>query len=271
MLKAWIAHPLARGLDLDDPRTTERRRQIIGRKPFLRDIYVDWYTALASAIPDGTGRVLELGSGAGFLSDFVPNLITSDTFLCPGLRVVLDGRRLPFADGTLRGIAMTNVLHHLPDPRRFFAEAFRCVRPGGVIVMVEPWVTGWSTRVYTQLHHEPFHPDAPTWDFSSTGPLSGANGALPWILFERDRARFEQEFAGWSIELVAPFMPFRYLLSGGVSLRTLMPAWTSGFWSRVETVMGHGSARMAMFARIVLKRLPHDHRPVPHQRSPSQA
>jgi SAM-dependent methyltransferase len=256
MIKTWLVHPLARVHDLDDPSTTTRRRQIIEQKPFLRDIYIDWYSAVARAIPPGPGRVLELGSGAGFLRDFVPGLITSETFLCPEISVVLDGLRLPFGAGTLRAIAMTNVLHHLPDVRRFFNEASFCVRPGGAIVMVEPWVTRWSRTVYSRLHYEPFRPDDTDWEFTSTGPLSGANGALPWILFERDRARFAREVPGWTVELIEPFMPFRYIMSGGMSLRPLMPGWTSGFWSRLESAMGEAAARMAMFARIVLRRTP---------------
>jgi hypothetical protein len=199
--------------------------------------------------------VLEIGSGPGFLSDFVSGLISSEMFVCPGVRVVLDGRHLPFRIGVLRAITMTNVLHHLPDPRRFFSEAQKCVRSGGAIVMVEPWVTPWSTLVYTRLHHEPFHPEAPNWEFTSTGLLSGANGALPWILFERDRTQFEREFPQWSVETIVPFMPLRYLLSGGVSMRSLMPGWSSSFWSGVEKVMGVSADRMAMFARIVLRRL----------------
>jgi SAM-dependent methyltransferase len=254
VLKTWLVHPLARGLDLDDPKTTALRRQIIDQKPFLRDIYTDWYTAVAKSLPSGPGRVLELGSGAGFLRDFVPDLITSEMFLCPAIRVVLDGLYLPFGNRTLRAIAMTNVLHHLPDVRRFFIEAARCVRPGGAIVMVEPWVTRWSTTIYSRWHHEPFHPEAETWDFASTGPLSGANGALPWILFERDRVRFQRELPVWSVEQVEPFMPFRYLVSGGVSLRSLMPGWTSSLWSGLEAMLGDTAVRMAMFARIVLRR-----------------
>jgi len=74
--------------------------------------------------------VLELGSGAGFLKSFVPDLITSEVFYCPGIDFVLNGLDLPFMTGSLQGIVMTDVLHHIPQPRRFFAEAARCVCPG---------------------------------------------------------------------------------------------------------------------------------------------
>jgi SAM-dependent methyltransferase len=259
MIKALIAHPLTRGLDLDDPATTGLRRRIIEDKPLLRDIYTEWYTAIARSLPPGPGDVLELGSGPGFLAELVSGLISSDTFRCPGIRLVADGRHLPFAPGTLRAIVMTNVLHHLPDPRRFFAEAATCVRPGGVMAMVEPWVTPWSRLVYTRLHHEPFEPEADRWEFPSTGPLSGANGALPWILFDRDRLQFEREFPQWSIGSISPSMPFRYLLSGGVSLRNLMPGWSSTFWRGLEGAMGSWASRMAMFATIVLRRVANGH------------
>ena len=65
--------------------------------------------------------------------------------------------------------------------------------------MIEPWNNPWAKWVYQNLHHEPFDPNA-GWTLPASGPLSGANGALPWILFERDRKKFEQHFIGWSIK-----------------------------------------------------------------------
>src|SRR5947207_5960324 len=107
LLRRVLAHPLTRGADLDDPSTTALRRQIIQSKPFLRKIYDEWYGLLAGDLPGGAGRVLELGSGAGHLRQFVPDAITSEIFMCPGIDVVLDGQRMPLADGSLRAIVMT--------------------------------------------------------------------------------------------------------------------------------------------------------------------
>src|SRR6266851_7114178 len=253
-LKQWLAHPLTRGWDIDDPHTTQLRRSIIRDKGFLRQIYQEWYHTIAASLPVGEGAVLELGSGAGFLGDFVPDLITSETFTCADVRLVLDGRALPFAQASLRGIVMTDVLHHVSAPRRFFAEASRCVRPEGGLVCIEPWVTPWSRLVYTRLHHEPFCPEATVWEFPSSGPLSGANVALPWIIFERDRAQFEGEFPEWHIQAIDRMMPFRYLVSGGVSLRSLMPGCTFGIWQGFEKLLQPWMDKVAMFARIVLRR-----------------
>lgn len=253
-IKAWLSHPLTRGLDLDDPSTIEHSRLLIQSKPFLRAIYREWYGAISRALPVGDDPVLEVGSGPGFLGEFIPGLITSEILGCRGIRVSLDATRLPFSAGALRAIVMTNVLHHLPQPRRFFADAARCVRPGGALVMIEPWVSTWSSFVYTRLHHEPFEPDAEKWEFPATGPLSGANGALPWILFARDRAQFEDEFPEWRIESIRPGMPFRYLLSGGVSLRSLMPLSSDGMWRGFERIIQPWMTHWAMFAEIKLVR-----------------
>jgi SAM-dependent methyltransferase len=255
MLQAWLSHPLTRGLDIDDPRTTHLRLQIIQEKIFLRQIYEEWYRTIVGSLPNGKGAVLELGSGGGFMSDFVPDLITSELFYCPNIRAVLNGSCLPLVDNSLRGILMTNVLHHLPQPRLFFSEATRCVRSGGVVAMIEPWVTAWSRFVYTRLHHEPFNPETPSWELSTSGPLSGANGALPWIIFARDRVKFEREFPQWRIELIKPIMPFRYLLSGGVSLRSLAPGWSFRLCQQVENAFDCWRNQLAMFSQIVLRRL----------------
>jgi SAM-dependent methyltransferase len=255
LLKRLLAHPLTCGLDIDDPSTTARRRAIIEGKPFLKRIYQEWYETISGHLPDLDGPVLELGSGAGFLSQYVPRLITSEVFNCPGIQVVLDGQAIPIATGSLRAIVMTDVLHHIPDPRRFFSEAARCLLVGGRILLIEPWVSKWSRIVYTHLHHEPFQPDSPYWTIPLTGPLSGANGAMPWIIFDRDREEFAASFPQLKVQLVKPFMPFRYLVSGGVSLRTLMPNTTFRLWRGLEAAMSKHMRTWAMFAFIVVSNM----------------
>ncbi|HTS35929.1 MAG TPA: class I SAM-dependent methyltransferase [Candidatus Solibacter sp.] len=253
-LRRCLAHPLTSALAVDDPATTELRNQIIASKPFLRSIYDDWYRMLSNELPAGDGPVLELGSGAGYCEQFIPGLITSEIFHCSRARVVADAQQIPFADGSLRAIIMTDVLHHMPNVESFFREASRCLRQGGKIIMIEPWVTPWSRFVYTRLHHEPFLAEAKDWSFSSSGPLSGSNSALPWILFLRDRQKFESLFPELTIERIRPFMPFRYLISGGVGLRSLMPGLTYHLWARLECMLEPAMARLAMFVFVSLRR-----------------
>ncbi|MFO0874323.1 MAG: methyltransferase domain-containing protein [Phycisphaerales bacterium] len=283
MLSRLLAHPATRGLDLDSPQTTAIRREIVRGKPFLRKIYEEWYRLIAERVPKpvtggsvdtattvagttaASGRddedtmadaALELGSGAGFLDEFVPRLVTSDVFAVPGVARVIDARELPFRDASLRAIAMTNVFHHIPQVERFLDEAQRCLRPGGRLVMIEPWVTWWSRVVYTRLHHEPFDPAAPDWSFPATGPLSGANGALPWIVFSRDRDRLSRGFPRLRVLEARPIMPLRYLVSGGISMRALQPGWLHGAWAGLERLGGPLTRASGMFAIVVVERAP---------------
>lgn len=255
MIKNLLAHPLTRGMNIDDPATTELRRRIIQEKPFLRHIYEDWYRKLASHLPPVPGAVVELGSGGGFLKKLLPDLIASEIFFCRDITVVLDGCSLPFRDSSLRAIVLVDVLHHIPDVRRFFEESRRCLAPGGRLLLIEPWTTSWSKFIYQHLHHEPFRPEAAEWSFPTTGPLSGANGALPWIVFSRDRRRFEQEFPELAIQTIEPFMPFRYLISGGVSLRAMMPGLASPLWRTLEEQLGRWRNTWSMFAFVVIQRV----------------
>jgi hypothetical protein len=161
---------------------------------------------------------------------------------------------LPFRDGSLRAIVMTDVMHHISEPVPFLAEAERALVGGGRVLMIEPWVSAWSSFVYTRFHPEPFRPEASTWEFPSGGRLSGANGALPWIIFHRDLAAFRSRFPRLDLVRVDPFMPFRYLLSGGVSMRGLAPAWSFGLWKGIERLLAPWMRQLAMFAFIVIER-----------------
>jgi SAM-dependent methyltransferase len=253
-LKRALMHPLTRTVELDDPRMTELRLRVIKSKPFLRRIYSDWYHMMVSRIPDGAGHVLELGSGAGYFKQIVPGAISSEVFFCRNVDLIADARRLPFRSSSLKAIVMTDVFHHIPDPDAFLKEAVRCLQPQGRILMIEPWVGHWSKLIYCNLHHEPFDADADSWEIPQSGPLSGANGALPWIVFVRDRKILDRKFPDLVIEEISPMMPLRYLVCGGISTRNLMPAFTYNFWRTFEGAFSHWNSQLGMFALFCLRR-----------------
>ena len=252
IFETLLSHPLTRGLSVDDPRTTFLRRDIIQRKDFLRKLYCEWYGQIVGALIK-KDDVLELGSGAGFFQEFLPSVITSEILETPGVKLIADACDLPLPNLSLDAIVMTDVFHHIPNVSQFFVEATRCVRAGGKIVMIEPWRTPWSEWVYTHLHSEPFSPES-GWEIPNAGPLSGANGALPWIVFQRDKALFEAQYPLLRIKNIEPIMPFSYILSGGVSMRSLIPGWMYRPIRLLERVMLQ--RRWAMFALIELERIP---------------
>jgi hypothetical protein len=77
-----------------------------------------------------------------------------------------------------------------------------------------------------------FEPEAPGWtSVNYTGPASGANQALSYIVFKRDRARFLADFPNLELVLDRPHTHLLYLVSGGVNFRQLVP---SSFTSAVK-------------------------------------
>lgn len=225
LIRDLLMDPRARGLDLESAEATELHATLIREKPFLRGLYDRFYDDFLRAHDEAPpGARLEVGAGGGFLDELIPGLLTID--LRPGAKVSLQGSALdlPLGAESTGAIFMLNVLHHLPDPARFFEEASRVLEPGGRVVLTEPFVSPLSRLLFQNLHHEPFDPEQTGWEAPVGGALEGANGAVPWMLFVRDRAEFEERFPELLIHRVEPHTIALYLLSGGVSMRSLAPA-----------------------------------------------
>ena len=230
--------------------------QTIRNKPFLSRLYADFYEEIRLAMPEGVhGPVVELGAGAGFFKNHLPQLITGDVLPSRFIDVCFDARHLPFKPDSLKGIAMLNVFHHIPSAGLFLSDAQRCLKRGGVVVMIEPWITFWSHLIYKLLHHEATDTSQRGWDFESSGPLSGANQALPWIIFKRDGILFERIFPNLRIEAIRPHTPLRYLASGGLSHTATAPISWYAPLVRMETRAQPLRRGFSMFATIILKRI----------------
>lgn len=255
MAKKWLAHPLLRGLDLDSESLFIAQQKILRQKQFLKKIHLDFYSLIKSQLPDEKRKVIELGSGAGFMNELIPQTVRTDVFFHPYIQIVLDGAIPPFPDESLDAVVALNVFHHIPKIRSLLSNVSCILRPGGRFVMVEPWVTAWSKKVYTRLHQEPLDWMADQWEFLTSGPVSGANQALPWIVFQRDREIFEAEFPRLRILKIQPMTPFRYLLSGGVASWIGLPGFLYQPVKIFENLFARGMDRWAMFALVVIEKV----------------
>jgi SAM-dependent methyltransferase len=233
----------------------EDNYQTIRNKPFLTRLYADFYEELRLVMPAGVqGPVVELGAGAGFIKNHLPKVITGDVLPSRFVDVCFDARHMPFKQNSLRGIVMLNVFHHIPSAGVFLSNVQRCLKRGGVVVMIEPWITAWSHLIYKLFHHEATDISQRGWDFESSGPLSGANQALPWIVFKRDRILFERTFSNLRIDSIRPHTPLRYLASGGLSHKATAPISWYAPLVRMENQAQPLRGVFSMFATIILKR-----------------
>jgi len=254
----WLKLPQTRGIEnLDDPAVTLLHGRIIQKKPFLKKLYIDFYKQLQSAIYNPEKKILvELGSGGGFIKKMIGNVITSDILELPNVDRVFSATNMPFEQASIDAFFMIDVLHHITDPGRFFKETLRCLKIGGKIVMIEPANTCWSRFIYKNFHHELFDTLA-KWE-AATGiqaPLSQGNGALPWIIFTRDRRIFEKEFPSLRIVSIQNHTPLRYLLSGGLTLRQLLPSFAYPLVKAIEYVLSPANNLLGMFQTIELEKV----------------
>lgn len=252
----WLKLPETKEIkSIDDISTTELHGTIIHKKKYLKNIYLENYRCFANAIGDdiATKKIVELGSGGGFIKDIIPNAITSDVIELPHIDMHFSALDMPFKNESVDAFVMIDVLHHIHDSETFFNEALRCLKPGGKIVMIEPANTLWGGFIYRNFHHEPFNANG-GWGFESTGPMSSANGAIPWILFIRDRKLFSEKYPSLEINKIKHHTPFRYLISGGVSMRQLLPSWSYPLVKGFEVLLTPFNRALGMFMTVELEK-----------------
>ena len=107
---------------------------------------------LAAAGLGRGARVADLGCGSGVFTalareagvdcvglDISARLLDVGRRRYPGLGLLAgDVEALPFASGSLDGVLLSGVLHHLPDPSACAREVHRVLRPGGSFAAFDP-------------------------------------------------------------------------------------------------------------------------------------
>jgi SAM-dependent methyltransferase len=228
-VRSWLTDPSVRCHDVDGIEFSVAHRGVLQRKKALRQVFESFYHECRSLdhiyFGDCPGERLEIGSGAGLFGEVYPDVITSDIKCLPFIDVVLTAGQLPFAENSLRAIYGINVFHHIPKPSEFLREIARVIHAGGGLILIEPFYGPLASVVFRRLHEsEGFDTEVPYWDAPwKCGPFSNANQALSYIVFKRDRLRFEREFPELELVLDRPHTHLSYLVSGGVNFRQLLP------------------------------------------------
>jgi SAM-dependent methyltransferase len=179
--------------------------------------YADTHTVAISLLGDAPPcTILDLGAGRGELSarlralghDVTAVELYAEQFAAdvPLVRADLNAT-WPFEDGAFGAAMGIEVFEHLENPRFFFRELARVLRPRGVAVVSTPNLTAWLSRALFLV--------AGQWDLFFDHPwrlrdpysslVQGHITPVPgWLLEHHARdAGFELEARAWS----APWLP----------------------------------------------------------------
>ena len=219
-------------------------RDILFRKKMMQSVFVDFYNLCLQINREkfsGKGKLVEIGAGISFFKKVCPELVVTDIVPGPGIDMTLDAQDMkPFEANSVRAMFGFNCFHHLPEPEKFFKELIRVLEPGGGCAPIEPYYGPIARPFYRNLHREEhFDMSQPTWNTAShSGVMTDANQALSYIVFVRDRKRFEKEFPELEIVVEKRLSNYlRYLFSGGLNFKQLLPDWSIGIVRALEWLL----------------------------------
>ena len=135
-------------------------------------------------------RVLNVGGGGrqfppGTLDGFVRQAIVNiDVERHPGVHVLADAARLPFASNAFGGALSTAVLEHVRRPGAAMAEVARVCAPGALIYIEVPFLQGFhaSPHDYQRYTSSGVAELLRDFDDIEVGVCVGPSSALSWVL-----------------------------------------------------------------------------------------
>lgn len=258
-LRKLLAEPRLRGADVDSDRFVELHRQILLEKPVMLAVFREFYDAILEADEryfTAPGARVELGAGSSLFRNFHPEVISTDIKFTGSLLAVVDAQALPFRRDAVRAYYGINCFHHFPDPSRFFNQLAVLLPPGGGCVLIEPYHGPVARMFYRRLFEtERFDREQREWTSEGTGPMTGANQSLSYIVFTRDAAEFSRRFPKLEVVKQLPMTNYaRYVLSGGLNFRALLPARMGGMVRTMERLLSPLAKWCALHHLIVLRK-----------------
>lgn len=235
-----LTHPLVRGINIDDVQTVRVHRQLIDSKPNLKRLMRRWYQELVPSVEATQhldGKMVEIGCGAGFLDEVIPQVIKTDVMVNPYADQIVDAMSLPYANESLRALFLTGVFHHIPDAAQFLSEAERTLQVGGRLSLIEAHNSGFAKWVTNHMPHYEYFDDRADWMTSKDRErMSGANLSTAWIIFFRDQELFRRRFPKLRLHSFNYHTFLSFYLSGGMSYRSFVPNFCWPIVEGMETI-----------------------------------
>jgi SAM-dependent methyltransferase len=255
-----LRDPLLDGMDVDGVSRLQLHQKMLEKKRMLREVFTEFhhlFRKLDRQFLSGTGIEVELGAGVSPMRDSYPEVLATDIVEAPHLDRVINAEAMDLADNSVRVIYGQNCFHHFPHPDQFLRELDRVLVPGGGAILLEPYYGPLATFLFKRLFStEGFDKTYPSWETPVAGPMNGANQALSYIVFIRDRSFLEKKHPSLEIahqQLAGNYL--RYLLSGGLNFRQLLPDSFAGSIGLLEKLLSPLNRWFALHHIIVIRKI----------------
>ncbi len=255
-----LREPALDRMDVDGAERLELHRKVLGRKRMLQVVFKEFhhlFQRLNDKYLDGAGLELEIGAGVAPMRETYPNVLATDIVESPHLDRAINAEAMELESNSVRAIYGQNCFHHFPHPERFFQELERVLVLGGGAILLEPYYGPAATFLFKRLFRtEGFDKAFPDWNTPVKGPMNGANQALSYIVFVRDRALFEKRFPSLRVvhQAVVPNY-LKYLLSGGLNFKQLLPNSLIPTLSFIERLLTPFDRFLALHHVVVIKKV----------------
>ena len=259
MFRKLLFEPAIAEVDFDSIDRIIIHREILARKRMIREVMFEIYSKQDELdrqyFGAVTGRRVEIGAGSSLMKTLFPDVESTDILPCPGLDRVLDAMNMPYDDRSVRAVFGINSFHHFNDPYKFLRELVRVCRPGGGAVLVEPYFGPVGALICKHLYlFEGFDKKAAAVR-SPSGPISGANQALSYIVFVRDRPKLTEIVPELEVVHMEPLTNYiRYFASGGITFRQLLPNATIPLLKLAESALSFLRSSLAIHYVLVVRK-----------------
>jgi SAM-dependent methyltransferase len=247
-------------IDMDGPERFAAHKAVLNRKPMIKNVFEEFHHEIMNLdrryFGNTKGLRIELGAGVSPVKTTFPDVLATDILPADYLDRTLDAQNLDLETGSVRSLYCINCFHHFPKPHKFFSELERVVTPGGGAVIIEPFYGPFASIIYRYLFaQESFDKYASKWETPAENSMTNANQALSYIVFIRDKNVLHRLFPNLRVAYQKPLCNYlRYLLSGGLNFRMLVPNLFNNPLKLIESILAPIAKFLSLHHIIVIKR-----------------